>query len=168
MQLQKIYIHLIIMGFFTKDKPIDCYKKVNKLIKKMYEMKKLLILNIHSFNEIHNKTFSSLLTDLAYLYDDIERMDFHGQYINMRFDVWNGSSVVDYEAKRMSIKEFMDKTAKEIENFISISKGAPLNIATINPRGISNDFFYNQHKLGVENTIFINSPLFQLPPMFYV
>lgn len=156
------------MGFFTKDKPIDCYKQVNKLLKKMYSIKRILILHSESFTESDRTDVFCLLNDAIYHFNRIVDMNFEGQYILMKRDVWQGSSVVDYEAKRMSLKEFMSKVSKEIDAIKRVTKGAPVIMAEINPNGISKNFFYDDHKIGVASTIFINSPLYELPPMFIV
>lgn len=154
------------MGFFTKDKPIDCYKQVNKLIKKMYNIKRILILYADSFTESNRTDVFCLLNDAIYHYNRIVDMNFDGQYLMMKMNVWNGSSVVDYEGKRLSIKDFMSKVSKEIDAIKRVTKGAPVEMREVNPNSISKNFFYDDHRMGVESTIFINSPLYELPPMF--
>lgn len=156
------------MGFFTKDKPIDCYKKVNKLIQKMYYIKKLLILKADSFTEKDRVSICSQLNDAIHDYNSIVRMDFNGQYVLMKQDVWLGSSVIDYECKRMSINNFMEKVSNEIDAIMRITKGAPVVMSEINKNSIPKDFFYDEHKLGVIHSMHINSPLYELPPMFIV
>lgn len=158
----------VTMGFFTKDKPIDCYKKVNKLLKKMYNIKRILILKSDSFTESDRTDVFCLLNDAIYEYNCIVNMDFDGQYVLMKRDVWDGSTVVDYEAKRLSIRDFMAKVSKEIDAIKRITKGAPVVMSEINPNSITPNFFYDDHKIGVEHTIFINSPQYSLPPMFIV
>lgn len=156
------------MGFFTKDKPIDCYKKVNKMVKKMYYLKKTLILKANTINDNDRESLLSDLNDIISCYNCIVHMDFDGQYLMMQRDVWYGSSVIDYECKSLSIKELMDKVYNEIAVIKRITKGAPIVMSEVNPNSLPNDFFYDEHKLGVSHSMHINSPLYELPPMFYV
>lgn len=156
------------MGFFTKDKTIDCYKKVNKLVKKMYYIKKTLILKAESINDSDRANLSSQLNDAIYDYNDIVRMDFRGQYLLMKRDVWYGSTVIDYECKALSINSFMEKVSREIDAVKRITKGAPVVESEINPNSIAKDFFYDEHTLGVKHTMYINDPTYTLPPMFTV
>lgn len=156
------------MGFFFKDKPIDCYKKVNKLIEKMYYIKKSLIISAERSNDCDRHDICSRIDNIIDCYNSIVRMDFKGQYALMRSNVWLGSSVVDYECERLSIEDFMSKVFKEIEVIKRIAKGAPIVMNEVNPNSIPVSFFYDEHKLGVIHTLYINSSDFTLPPMFYV
>jgi len=156
------------MGFFTKNKPIDCYKKVNKLISKMYYIKKTLIIKGNSTTDSDRQTLSSQLDDAIDYYNSIIKMDFSSTYVLMKSDIMFGTIVYDYENERLSLNDFMLKTSKEINAIKRIVKGAPVVMSEINPNSISKDFFYDEHKLGVCHSAHINDPRFELPPMFVV
>ena len=156
------------MGLFTKNKPIDCYKKVNKLISKMYYIKKTLILKADYINDSDRQSISNQLDDAIDYFNSIVRMDFSSTYILMKSDIMYGTLVYDYENKRISLNDFMQKASKEIDAIKRIVKGAPIVMSEINPNSISKDFFYDEHKLGVYHSAHINDPRFELPPMFVV
>ena len=155
------------MSFF-KNKPIDCYKKINKLVYKMYYLKKTLILKANFISDKERQSITSQLSDIIDVYNGIVNMEFNGAYLLMKRDIMRASYVVDYECKKLSLLDFIDKVYKEIENIKRISKGAPVRMSVINPNSISEDFFYDEHKLGVYHSLYLNSPDYKLPPMFYV
>ena len=157
-----------LLGIFTKNKPIDCYKKVNKLINKMYYIKKTLILKADSINDSDRENIRSQVNDAINIYNKIISMDFSSTYFMMKNDIIEGSSVVDYESKRMSISELLRKVCKEFEVIKRIVKGAPVVMSEVNIDSIPKDYFYDEHKLGVYHTAFINDPRYELPPMFIV
>ena len=156
------------MGFFTKDKPIDCYKKVNSLIRKMYYIKKTLIHKGDAFNDSDRQNLGTKIDEAIGDFNSIVRMDFKSYYFFMKRDIMFGSYLIDYECQKLTINELMEKVSKEIDAIKRIVKGAPVVMSEINPNSIPKDFFYDEHQLGVYHTLFLKDPRFELPPMFTV
>ena len=153
------------MGFFSRDKQIDGFKKVNQLVEKMYYIKKHLILKCECFNDSDRTKLASQMDDAIDCYNRILDMDYKKSY-------WGNevmhSNVIDYDNKSMLIKDFMQKTYNEFQVIKRICKGTTPVMSQINPNGIPKDFYFDEHKLGVNFSVYQNSPDMQIPPMFIV
>ena len=154
------------MGFFTKDKEIDGFKKINKIVMKMYYIKKTLILKCSSFTESDRQEVAKQLDSLLDACQAFIHLNYKQPYMEMMV---MESDVVDYECQRMRIKDFIPKVTNEINMIKRICKGATPEMSQINPNSIPRDFFFDEHNLGVIDSIFnVGGNHMEFPPMVIV